>query len=149
MANFDRTLKFHDLKIGNPTHYLTNMYINNVIASYHNFTYQIFCRFGCPKIIIISDQGHEFVNEVSKHLFSKTQTQHRVTSAYHPQTNGLTERFNQTLSFSLIAKINEDQSNWDMLLDLILFSYRVTRQSSTKYSPYIFYDVWSSSKASR
>ena len=108
------------------------MYINNVIASYHNFTYQIFCRFGCPKIII-SDQGREFVNEVSKHLFAKTQTQHRVTSAYHPQTNGLTERFNQTLSFSLIAKINEDQSNWDMLLDQILFNYRVTRQSSTKY----------------
>ena len=110
------------------------MYINNVIASYHNFTYQIFCRFGCPKIII-SDQDREFVNEVSKHLFAKTQTQHRVTSAYHPQTNGLTERFNQ-MSFSLIAKINEDQSNWDMLLDPILFSYRVTRQSSTKYSPY-------------
>lgn len=96
---------------------------------------QLICRFGCPNIII-SDQGREFVNQLSERLFARTQTQHRVTSAYHPQTNGLTERFSQTLSHSLVARIDEDQTNWDELLDPILFSYRVTRQSSTKFSPF-------------
>ena len=91
--------------------------------------------FGCPSVII-SDQGREFVNEVTDLLFAKTNTQHRVTSAYHPQTNGLTERFNQTLSHCLVAKINEDQTDWDEKLDPILFSYRVSKQASTKYSPY-------------
>ena len=96
---------------------------------------QLFCVFGCPSLII-SDQGREFVNEMSALLFTKTNTQHRVTSAYHPQTNGLTERFNQTLSNCLVSKINESQTDWDEKLDAILFSYRVSKQASTKYSPY-------------
>ena len=90
--------------------------------------------YGCPSLII-SDQGREFINEISDLLFAKTNTQH-VTSEYHPQTNGLTERFNQTLSNCLVSKINESQNDWDDKLDAILFSYRVSRQASTKYSPY-------------
>ena len=44
------------------------------------------CRLGCPSVII-SDQGREFVNQVSSCLFEKTKTEHRITSAYHPQVN--------------------------------------------------------------
>ena len=40
-------------------------------------------------------------------LLKLTGTEHRVTSAYHPQTNGLTKRFNQTLKDSLIQIVNE------------------------------------------
>ena len=47
--------------------------------------------------------------------------EHRVTSAYHPQTNGLTEQMNQTLKGSLIQVVNNRQ---DQHLDKILFSYR-------------------------
>ena len=57
-------------------------------------------RFGCE--VMISDQGTEFVNKVKEALFELTGTRHRVTSAYDPQTNGLTERFNQTLQTSLL-----------------------------------------------
>lgn len=42
------------------------------------------CRLGCPKIIL-TDQGREFVNQLSAHLFEMTHTEHRITSAYHPQ----------------------------------------------------------------
>ena len=47
---------------------------------------QVICTFGCPTVII-SDQGREFVNRITNALFQKTQTQHRITSAYHPQVN--------------------------------------------------------------
>ena len=104
---------------------------NNVLS----ILLQLFCVFGCPNLII-SDQGREFVNEVTHLLFEKTNTEHCVTSAYHPQMNGLTERFNQTLSHCLISRMNEAQTDWDEMLDPILFSYRVSRQASTKYSPY-------------
>ena len=57
-------------------------------------------RLSIPKTIL-SDQGREFVNETVDKLLSKTGTEHRVTSAYHPNTNGLTERYNQTLINSL------------------------------------------------
>ena len=48
---------------------------------------------------LISVQGREFVNELSPELYHITNTDHRITSAYHPQACfGLTERFNQTVS---------------------------------------------------
>lgn len=46
--------------------------------------YSVMCHHGCPKVLI-TDQGREFVNEVSQELYSFTNTEHRITSAYHPQ----------------------------------------------------------------
>ena len=55
-----------------------------------------FADYGPPKIII-SDRGTEFVNDVVKALCELTGVEHRVTSAYNPRANGLTERQNQTV----------------------------------------------------
>ena len=52
------------------------------------------------------------------------------------QTNGLTERFNQTLVRSLGKLANDDHDNWDDQIDMILMGYRASRQASTKFSPY-------------
>lgn len=90
---------------------------------------------GCPSVLI-TDQGREFVNELSAKLYGMTKTEHRISSAYHPQTNGLTERFNQTLSRCLAKAVNDSQDDWDELIDTILMGYRASPQSSTKYSPY-------------
>ena len=79
----------------------------------------------------MSDQGREFVNQVSSHLFKLTGTQHNISSAYHPQTNGLVERFNQTLQRSLVKLVGDDQSTWDDHLDPVLFAYRTATQKST------------------
>ena len=93
------------------------------------------CRMGCAEVII-TDQGREFVNSLSAQLYQKTNTQHRITSAYHPQTNGLTERFNQTLSRCLAKTVNDNQDNWDEKINTILMGYRASRQASIKHSPY-------------
>ena len=53
----------------------------------------LFHRFGSAEVII-SDQGREFINAVTKYLFNMTGTDHRISSAYHPQMNGLVKRFN-------------------------------------------------------
>ena len=60
-----------------------------------------------------------------------------ITSAYHPQSNGLDQRFNQMLQRQLLKYVDVDQSTWDLFLDAILFSYRVARQDSTKVSPFL------------
>ena len=65
----------------------------------------ITCRFGCCEVII-SDQGSKFVNKVKEELQQLTGTEHHVTSTYHPQSNRLTETFNQTLQTALI-KVNQ------------------------------------------
>ena len=60
------------------------------------FLSELIYRHGCFAIQI-NDQGREFVNEVADGLHSMTGTQQRVTSAYHPQSNGLVERQNRTI----------------------------------------------------
>lgn len=59
-----------------------------------------------------------------------------MTSAYHPQTNGLDECTNQTLKVRLSKLVNEHQNNWDQFLEDIAFSIRTQKQGSTKYSPF-------------
>ena len=64
------------------------------------------------------------MNRVNAVLFQMTGTEHRISTAYHPQTNGLVERYNQTLQRSLIKLCNDMQNDWDDLLDPVLFAYR-------------------------
>lgn len=71
----------------------------------------------------MSDQGREFCNQVIDRLEACTGFKHRVTSAYHPQSNGLNERFNQTLKINLQRLVDENQTNWDELIDDVLFAY--------------------------
>ena len=74
-------------------------------------------------------------------LESLTGFKHRVTSAYHPQSNGLDERLNQTLKASLQKLVNDKQDDWDDLVDDVLFAYRTSRQDSTKFTPsFIMYN---------
>jgi Integrase zinc binding domain/Integrase core domain len=99
------------------------------------FIYQtIICRHGCPKQIL-SDRGTHFRNEVVDALLRKFQIQHLLSTPYHPQTNGLVERFNRTLCESL-AKITEGKEDWDQHISPVLFAYRTAKQASTKMTPF-------------
>ena len=86
--------------------------------------------------VVISDQGCEFVNQVETELVGLTGTQHCIATAYHPQTIGLTERFNQILQSALLKVVNDTQSDWDYHLPAILFAYRTSIQKATKFSPF-------------
>ncbi|KAI6660697.1 Gag-pol fusion protein [Oopsacas minuta] len=99
------------------------------------FLYKTMCRFGCTQVVI-SDQGREFVNKVNQELFDLTKTTHRISTAYHPQTNGLVERFNQTIQHALLKLVIKEQDNWDMYIDGVLFAYRTSVQKTTKKSPF-------------
>lgn len=58
------------------------------------------------------------------------------TSGYHPQTNGLVEKFNSTL-IAMISKVAESSGkDWDKHLPFLLFAYRVAVHDSTKESPF-------------
>ena len=63
-------------------------------------------------------------------------TQHRISSAYHPQTNGLDERMNQTITKQLLKYINDQENDWDEHLGEFLFSYRTSVHASTRYTPF-------------
>ena len=94
----------------------------------------IICRHGCPKIIL-SDRGSHFNNKMMEGLCGKFEIKHHMSSPYHPQTNGLTERFNRTLSEAL-AKILEEENQWDEYIEPVLFAYRTNKHSTTRQTPF-------------
>ena len=97
---------------------------------------EIICRHGAPKVLL-SDRGTSFVNSVVKSLCDTMKTAHVLTTAYHPQTNGLTERFNKTLCETLAKYvIQNDNLEWDQFIPSALFAYRTKIQKSTKFSPF-------------
>ncbi len=68
-------------------------------------------------------------------MYDRTDVEHRISSAYHPQTNGLDERTNQTLVRTL-KKLTTTGKDWDQYIDAALYAYRISIQDSSRYSPF-------------
>ena len=92
------------------------------------FCYRLMTRHGVADIVM-SYQGREFISDVNNKLFELSGTEHRTSSAYHPQTNGLWERMNQTLTQSLIKLVNDNQDAWDLHIDCVFFAYRTNKNA--------------------
>src|ERR671929_1351041 len=95
---------------------------------------QIICQHGCPQIIL-SDRGTHFNNNTIKALIKKFQVNHLLSTPYHPQTNGLVERFNRTLCESL-ARLSLKNHDWDLYIAPTLFAYQTTKHATTKIEPF-------------
>ena len=95
---------------------------------------QIICQHGCSQIIL-SDRGTHFNNNVIKRLMEKFRINHLLSTPYHPQTNGLVERFNRTLCESL-SRLSLKNNDWDLYIAPTLFAYRTTKHSTTKIEPF-------------
>ncbi|GFS49318.1 transposon Ty3-I Gag-Pol polyprotein [Trichonephila inaurata madagascariensis] len=76
---------------------------------------EIVLRHGAPRVIII-DRGAFFRSRLVSSLVDLCNIDHRFTTAYHPQTNGLTESFNKTLADMLSMYVDAEQKNWDEIL---------------------------------
>ena len=66
----------------------------------------------------------------------KFRIKHHLSSLYHPQTNGLMERFNQTLCKKL-TRVTEEMDQWDEFVDPVLITYRMTKHSATSVTPFL------------
>lgn len=76
----------------------------------------VFSRVGFPKDII-TDQGSNFMSMTLKHLWELLKVNPLRTAVYHPQTNGLVERFNQTLMGmlkKLVISLENGICYWDL-----------------------------------
>ncbi|WVZ80196.1 LOW QUALITY PROTEIN: hypothetical protein U9M48_027690 [Paspalum notatum var. saurae] len=96
---------------------------------------RIVCLHGVPKKII-SDRGSQFTSRFWEQLHDSLDTKLRFSTAYHPQTNGQTERTNQVFEDMLRACAIQYGTSWDKCLPYAEFSYNNSYQASLKKSPF-------------
>ncbi|GFV48671.1 transposon Tf2-6 polyprotein [Trichonephila clavipes] len=96
---------------------------------------EIVLRHGAPRVII-TDRGAVFRSRLVSSLVDLCNIDHRFTTAYHPQANGLTERFNKTLADMLSMYVDVEQKNWDEILPFVTFAYNTAKQETTGFTPF-------------
>jgi transposase InsO family protein len=75
------------------------------------------CRHGVPQKIL-TDRGKAFIREFMTAINQQLEVEPLRTSGFHPQTNGITERFNKTLLMFVHIK-----KNWDEYLPYVVHAY--------------------------
>ena len=96
---------------------------------------RIVCLHGVPRTIV-SDRGTQFTSKFWNQLHETLGTRLEFSTAFHPQTDGQTERVNQILEDMLRACALDYGSSWDDNLPYAEFSYNNSYQASLKMSPF-------------
>ena len=96
---------------------------------------EFMCRYGVPNSIL-SDQGRNYQSRLMEELWEMLDVHKMRTSPFHPQCDGLSERFNRTLETMLACFVKENQENWDELLPYLKFAYCTSVHSTTGYTPF-------------
>ena len=99
------------------------------------FVEQVICRYGVPSRLL-SDRGSNFLSDLMRQVCRIMGVKKVNTTAYHPQTDGLVERFNRSLREMLAKYGRHYGAEWDRHLPYLLFAYRTRVHSSTKESPF-------------
>jgi hypothetical protein len=85
---------------------------------------------------IISDRGSLFTSQFWKRVMEAMGTTRNLSTAFHPESDGQTERVNAILEQYLRAYCNYQQDNWNQLLPMAEFCYNNSRSGTTKVSPF-------------
>lgn len=95
----------------------------------------VFKNHGLPKDIV-SDRGSQFISKFTRTLLALCDIRGNRSTAFHPESDGQTERVNQTLEQYLRIYCDYHQDDWSQLLPLAEFVYNNAKNSSTGMSPF-------------
>jgi hypothetical protein len=98
------------------------------------FVVETALTFGVPSQLL-TDNGTHFKNELFQCLSKILGFKHILSTPYHPQTNGQTERWNATMRSKLAILCQNNEVNWDYFLPGVVHAYNTNVHASTGYSP--------------
>jgi hypothetical protein len=93
---------------------------------------------GLPESII-SDRDSKFLSQFWTHLFKIFQTSLKFSTSFHPQSDGQTEKTNDTMQRILKKYVHPHQHDWDLCLTSAAIAYNNAVCPTTGYSPYHFH----------
>ena len=96
---------------------------------------EVFCRFSPPEQLH-SDQGRQFESDLIQELCKLLQVRKTRTTPYHPQCNGVVERFNRTLLDMLSTTVGDHPSDWDQSIRKLCMAYNSSVHSATGFTPF-------------
>jgi len=99
------------------------------------FLWEVWKLHGLPTEII-SGMDAKFSDEFWESLCKMLGVKRRMSTAYHPQTDGERERTNQVLEGYLRTLVNDDQNNWYQLLPLVEHAYNNSATNAHKMTPF-------------
>lgn len=95
-----------------------------------------------PPARLLSDRGSAFRSDLLKELYELFGVHKVYTSAYHPQTDGMVERFNHTLVAMLSHYVSCEQDDWDQYLLAVQFAYNTAQHASHLHTPHEVAHGW-------
>ncbi len=95
----------------------------------------VFCLHGIP-LDIVSDRGPQFISQVWKSFCQALGASVSLSSGFHPQTNGQTERTNQDLEAALRCVVARNPSSWSSHLAWVEYAHNSLTCAATGMSPF-------------
>ena len=99
------------------------------------FVQHVFCNHGLP-LEIISDRGPQFASKYAQALADRMSINWNMSTAFHPQIDGQTERMNRTVEDMLRHFVSPTMTNWDELLVHVQFAVNNAWQESVQNTPF-------------
>ncbi|KAI9560471.1 hypothetical protein GHT06_014495 [Daphnia sinensis] len=99
------------------------------------FIRHVILRYGSP-LQILTDQGKNFLSNLIKDICSLLNIKQTRTTAYHPATDGMVERFNRTMGDMLASALTKDEHIWDEYLPYVMYIYNSSVHASTNETPH-------------
>ena len=96
---------------------------------------EIFTRHGLPRSIV-SDRGSKFIAKFWQSVTDKLRIKLNLSTAFHPETDGQTERVNQSVEHYLRVFTSYNQDDWSTILGQASFAYNNTYHTATKLTPF-------------
>lgn len=123
----DRLTKYaHFIPLAHPytVEQIVTVFLDNIVKLH-----------GCPQEII-SDRDRIFTSTLYKHIFKALKITLKFSTAYHPQTDGQTERVNQCLEAYLRSTVFQEPKQWATWLPMAEWWYNTSYHSSLKMTPF-------------